>query len=89
MKFLARTGTSAAFNLGNERGFSVREVLEIAEVVTGKSIEVKIADRRPGDPAELFAAADLARSELGWKPAHPELTTMIETAWQWARILNN
>jgi UDP-glucose 4-epimerase len=78
-------GTHRIFNLGNGNGFSVREVIDAAREVTGREIAVKEAPRRPGDPAELVAASDLIRAELGWKPRKPELERMIADAWAFAQ----
>ena len=72
-------------NLGNGSGFTVLEVIDSARRVTGRDIPVQIADRRPGDPAELVASAKRARSVLGWTPVHPELDEIVATAWQWHR----
>jgi len=76
-------GESAVYNLGNGRGFSVREVIEVAREVTGHPIPSVLLDRRGGDPAELVASADRARTELGWIPQQPELRDIIASAWQW------
>ncbi len=70
-------------NLGTGKGHSNREVIETAKRVTGRSIAVKDGPRRPGDPPELVAAAEKARSVLGWRPKYPELEAIIETAWKW------
>ncbi|CAB4772473.1 MAG: NAD-dependent epimerase/dehydratase family protein [Actinobacteria bacterium] len=70
------------YNLGNGAGFSVREVIETAERVTGRSIPVVESGRRAGDPAQLISASDLIRSELGWVPLYPELEGMIADAWE-------
>ena len=93
-----RTGTPAAlgalrsgsvegdaFNLGNGEGFTVREVLDAVERVTGSAPDTRPADRRPGDPAVLVASSDRARQELHWKPEHPTLEGIVETAWNWHR----
>jgi len=74
---------SSVYNLGNSKGYSVREVIELAEKVTGKTIRTVEAGRRPGDPAELVAASDKIRLELGWKPKYEDLKTIIKTAWTW------
>lgn len=76
-------GPSAAFNLGNGAGFSVREVIECARKVTGKPIDVRTAPRRPGDPAMLVGSSERACKELGWKPRHADLETIVRTAWEW------
>jgi UDP-arabinose 4-epimerase len=75
----------AAYNLGNGNGFSVREVLDAVEAVTGRAVPTRIGPPRPGDPARLVADASLAGRELGWRPAHPELAEIIATAWRWHR----
>ncbi len=73
------------FNLGNGRGFSVREVIESARRVTGHPIPAEIHPRRPGDPAVLVASAEKASRELGWKPRYTQLDEIIRTAWAWHR----
>jgi UDP-glucose 4-epimerase len=72
-----------AFNLGNGAGFSNLEVVDTARQVTGKALPVEIAPRRKGDPARLVADSTRARKELGWVPDHPDLATIIESAWVW------
>jgi UDP-glucose 4-epimerase len=74
---------SAAYNLGNGNGFSVQEVIEAVERITGKAVAVVNAPRRAGDPARLVADAALARRELGWQPAYADLHTIVEHAWAW------
>jgi UDP-glucose 4-epimerase len=74
---------SGAFNLGNGLGFTNREVIETARRVTGQAIPVNEQPRRPGDPPELVASQELARSELGWTPRHPDLEDIIASAWRW------
>jgi UDP-glucose 4-epimerase len=80
---LSAGGASAAFNLGNGKGFSVMEVIATAEKVTGRRVALETADRRAGDPPVLVAAADRISRELGWQPAFPTLEVIIETAWKW------
>lgn len=77
------------YNLGNGRGFSVREVVAAAEQVTGKKIKVKESPRRAGDPATLVASSQRIRQELDWKPRYPELTSIIESAWRWRQAHPN
>jgi UDP-glucose 4-epimerase len=74
---------SAVYNLGNNRGYSVREVIDLAKKVTGKSIPSLEADRRPGDPARLIASSEKIKSSLGWQPKHENLETILKTAWVW------
>jgi len=73
------------FNLGNGSGFSVKEVVEAARTVTGHPIPVRVEPRRPGDPPRLVAAAERARSVLGWRPRRAELKTILSDAWAWHR----
>jgi UDP-glucose 4-epimerase len=70
-------------NLGNGGGFSVREVLAVAEQVVGRPIPHTVGPRREGDPPVLVASADRAADVLGWRPAHPSLEAMIGSAWAW------
>lgn len=79
----ARASEHSIYNLGNGRGFSVREVIEAARAVTGQSIEAVEAPRRAGDPPILVASSQKIQQELGWVPQKPELATMIADAWQW------
>ncbi len=74
-----------AFNLGNGQGFSVKEVIASARVVTGRAIPVQIGPRRPGDPPRLVGDSGLIRDELGWEPRFCSLDAIIETAWRWHR----
>ncbi|MFF2820942.1 UDP-glucose 4-epimerase GalE [Kitasatospora cineracea] len=78
----AKPGEHLVCNLGNGTGFSVREVIESVRRVTGREIPVRVADRRPGDPAVLVAAADRARQTLGWTPKRPELDQIVADAWE-------
>jgi UDP-glucose 4-epimerase len=76
-------GKQGFFNLGNGDGYSVREVIQMCEKVTGKKIPAVEKPRRPGDPPKLVAAADKAKSELGWKPRLNKLEDIITSAWRW------
>jgi UDP-glucose 4-epimerase len=71
------------YNLGNEKGYSVREIIETVKNVSGKNFRVVEADRRAGDAPILTADARKARKELGWRTEKPELEEMVSTAWQW------
>ncbi len=79
----AQTGEHRVYNLGNGSGFSVREVIEAAREVTGRSIQAVEAPRRAGDPAALVASSKKIREDLGWKPEKPSLEAMISDAWDW------
>lgn len=78
---LKRTEESTVYNLGNSRGYSVKEVIHTIEKVTGKKIKIIESARRAGDPAILIADSQKARKELHWKPRFHLLETMIEHAW--------
>ncbi len=71
------------FNLGNGRGFSVREVIEAARRATGHPIPAEVHPRRSGDPAVLVASSEKAIRELGWKPRYTQLDEILRTAWIW------
>lgn len=72
-------------NLGNGSGYSVKEVIQACEEVTGKKINTVQTDRRAGDPPRLVAKADHAREELAWKPRYADLRTIVEHAYNWHR----
>ena len=76
-----------AYNLGNGRGFTVREIIAAAERVTGLRVPVSITSRRAGDPAVLVGDATRARHELGWQPRHAEIDEILATAWRWEQRL--
>ena len=76
-------GDARFYNLGIGRGYSVKEVIDSARRVTQRDIRVEYGDRRPGDPAILFANADKIRGELGWSPEYTELDDIVATAWNW------
>lgn len=81
----AAPGQHRIYNLGIGTGFSVRQVIETCREVTGHPIPAETKDRRAGDPATLVASSDLARTELGWKPQHMDLETIVRDAWNFAR----
>ncbi len=83
LQSLMNGADSQAYNLGNGNGFSVQEVINTAEQVTGRKIPVVDASRREGDPARLVADSTLARRQLGWQPQYSDLATIIEHAWKW------
>ena len=74
---------SAAYNLGNGRATSVREVLDAVQRVTGRAVPVTVGRRRAGDPGVLYASSARIRKELGWAPRHEEIDVIVETAWRW------
>jgi len=81
--FLKDKNSSRVYNLGNGRGFSVKEVIDSAVRVTGRKFTIEIAGRRSGDPAVLVAGSDKIKGELGWEPQFKALDSIVETAWKW------
>jgi UDP-glucose-4-epimerase GalE len=78
---------SQAINLGTGHGYSVREVIDMARRVTGKSFKVIEAQRRPGDPPKLIAAVDRAEKILGWRAIESDLENIVRSAWNWSSTL--
>jgi UDP-glucose 4-epimerase len=76
-------GKTGFYNLGNGDGYSVKQVIQMCEKVTGTKIPAIEKPRRPGDPPKLVAAATKAFTELGWKPKYPKLEDIVATAWAW------
>lgn len=74
---------SRTYNLGNGQGFSILQVIEAAEQVTGREIPYDFGPRRSGDPAILTASATKIREELGWQPRFPILESIVASAWEW------
>jgi UDP-glucose 4-epimerase len=74
------------YNIGNGRGFTVRQVIDAARRVTGHPIPVQETSRRLGDPAVLVASSDKIRRELGWEPRYSGLLDIIQSAWEWHRM---
>lgn len=77
------THEEMVYNLGNGRGYSNREVIDVARQVTGHPIPVAETERRPGDAPILVASAEKINHELGWQPRHPDLKDIISSAWAW------
>ena len=83
LKYLENGNPSDVFNLGNGNGFSVREVIAVAERVTGHKIPILEGDRRSGDPPVLVGTSQKARAHLGWQPRYADLSQIVGHAWQW------
>lgn len=83
LEALERGAPSDAFNVGTGTPHSVKAVIDTVGRVVGKPVAWQPAPRRPGDPAVLYAAADRARNELGWRPQYTELEVIVRHAWQW------
>jgi UDP-arabinose 4-epimerase len=88
LKYLQSNKGAAAFNLGNGRGFSVREVIDAARRVTGLRIPTRMGPRRAGDPPALVGDARLARRILRWRPRYGDIDEIIASAWRWHRARN-
>lgn len=86
LEYLFKNGESDVFNLGNGKGFSVKEVIDASIKVIGKKIPVEVADRREGDPPVLIADSTKARVLLGWQPVKGNIETIIEDAWRWHKL---
>lgn len=84
LKYLEE-GQSDVFNLGNGRGFSVKEIIDASERVVDRPIAREVRERRPGDPTSLVASADKAREILSWQPAYRDIEKIIKTAWDFHR----
>lgn len=85
LEYLSNGNESNVFNLGNGVGFTVNEIIETARNVTGHSIPAKMESRRAGDPSQLIASSEKAKTVLGWKPEFTDINSIIETAWNWHR----
>lgn len=82
---LRQRGESSIYNLGNGKGFSVKQVIDVTRAVTGHAIPAEVSPRRAGDPAVLVASSERAKEELGWRPKYAELSIIVESAWNWFR----
>jgi UDP-arabinose 4-epimerase len=88
LKYLIQGGKSCAFNLANERGYSVQEVIGVTEKICGRAIRSKLSARRAGDPAILIGDSTRARAVLGWAPKRSELETQIRDGNNWMENRN-
>ena len=82
LNYLINKGKSDVFNLGNQRGFSVLEVIKACESSTGRKIRINFEKPRKGDPPVLVASSEKIRKKLGWRPKH-DLQFMTSSAWRW------
>ena len=83
LAYLRNGGESQSFNLGNGKGFSVKEVLQEVEKVSGKKVPYHIGERRLGDPPVLIASSEKIMKTLNWKPRYNTLEQIVESAWRW------
>ena len=89
LEYLLNGGENNVFNLGNGVGFTVKEVIDVARSVTGHPIPAETCPRRAGDPAQLVASSDKARTVLGWQPKYADLETIVSSAWAWHKSRPN
>lgn len=78
-----KPGDERFYNLGIGKGYSVREIIESVKRVTGKEFTVEEADRRPGDPAQLFADPTKINTELNWSASFTDIDEIVRTAYRW------
>lgn len=83
LEYLMSGGECIKLNLGNGQGFSVRDVVQMVEKVTGQAVPIQAGPRRLGDPPVLVGGSNIAKQILGWKPTHNSLEDIITTAWNW------
>ncbi len=77
------------FNIGTGTGYSIKQVIDTLQKITGKEVKVEYGPRREGDPAQLVASSDKIRKVLGWEPQYSSLETIVQTAYQWHKKLHN
>lgn len=82
---LLEADSSDVFNLGNGKGFSVKEVVDSVRRITGKEFSVKDGARRPGDPAILVASSQKAMNKLHWQPVYTSIDSIVASAWNWEK----
>ncbi|MGB3718807.1 MAG: UDP-glucose 4-epimerase GalE [Proteobacteria bacterium] len=87
LKYLRNGGASDVFNCGYTKGYSVLEVIDAVKRISGRDFEVRLADRRPGDPAAIVAASNKIRSALNWTPKFDNLDTIVSQALRWEEEL--
>jgi UDP-glucose-4-epimerase GalE len=85
LRYLETGAASMACNLGTGHGVSVQEVIATVERVTGKRVATVAAAKRTGDPPELVASVDRARTRLGWTPHRSSIDDIVADAWRWYR----
>ena len=85
LEALLNGSASQVYNLGNQKGFSVKEVVDCARMVASHPIPVRESSRRQGDPPVLVASSERIKKELDWKPRYDDLKIILETAWGWMK----
>lgn len=87
-EYLRNNGESVFLNLGCKQGFSIKEIINTVECITGCKLITNITNRRPGDPPVLIGSADRAKEILGWVPLHSDMKNIINDAWNWHKKMN-
>jgi len=83
LEYLLKGGKTEVFNLGNGKGFSVRQIIDFVKEITGKGIKTIEQGRRAGDPPILIASNEKIKKALGWGPKYSDIKTIISSAWKW------
>jgi UDP-glucose-4-epimerase GalE len=83
VEYLMNAGPSVALNLGSGHGYTVREVIQVAQAITGRVVPYRVVSRRPGDPAILVADPARAEQTLGWRAQRSALESIVSSAWAW------
>lgn len=89
MEWLDANSGAHVFNLGTGQGFSVKQIIDTCEAVSGMTLQREILPRRAGDPDVLVASAAKAHKQLGWQPQHSDIETIIASAWAWHKGNNH
>lgn len=82
LEYIEKNGESLTVNLGSETGVTVKEMLDEARKITGQPIPADFVERRPGDPATLYATSAYAREKLNWTPKYSDVHTLLESTWK-------
>ncbi len=85
LAYLEGGGESTTLNCGYGHGYSVREVLDALQRVSGEKLTIREAERRPGDPPILVAQADRIKKVLGWSANYDDLDAIVEHSLNWER----
>jgi UDP-glucose 4-epimerase len=83
LRSLEEKGMPKVYNMGNGKGFSVKEIIAAVNKVTGKELKYNVGKRRTGDPAVLVASSAKISNELGWQAEYNSIERIIETAYRW------
>ena len=82
LDYITKNDKSLTVNLGTEKGTTVKEIIDAARRITGKPIPSEDVERRPGDPACLYATSKRAKELLGWEPEYSDVDTLVKTTWE-------